>query len=112
MRKKITLNLIIITIISTITIIAIADDNCQHNYIYNSINNGNVIYKCCKCNNITSKSITEVKDLWNDDMYNSNKDGYLDLTGDSFINAKDYAKANNEYKKYKKTPSLDIGDVI
>lgn len=113
MKKKIIMSLVLISIISSFTIIAIANNSCQHNYVFNSINNGNVIYKCKKCDSITSKNISEVKESWNNDFYNTNdNNSYLDLTSDDFINAKDYAKANNEYKSHKKTPSIDIGEEL
>lgn len=112
MKKKFLLIVTLMAIISSSTIFAIANDSCKHNYVFNSISNGNVIYKCNKCNSVTSKSITEVKNSWNNDLYNTYNDFYLDLTSDKFINAKDYAKVNNEYKKYKKTPSIDIGDEL
>lgn len=110
MKKKILALVVVIITISTVSLVATADDSCQHKYVYSSIESGIVYYSCTKCNNITTKRITDVKDMWDNNLLNTYDDNsYMDLVPDGFINAKDFAKIRNEYSKYKRTPDLDIG---
>lgn len=110
MKNKIYALVICVLIISTATLIANADDSCHHKYVYNNIEHGIVYYSCAKCNSITTKKITNVIDMWDNDSFNDYvNNSYIDFVPDGFINAKDYAKIRNEYLKYKRTPDIDDG---
>lgn len=99
--------------ICAVFLVANASDSCQHHYVFDGVNNGTVFYTCNKCNDLTSKSISSVLGLWNDDVFNTTDDNsFVDLVPDGFVNAKDYVKINDEYKKYKKLPTIDFGGEI
>lgn len=113
MKKQLFPLLIICIALFTIPLVIIADDSCQHKYVYNNIEHGIVYYSCAKCNSITTKKITDVIDMWDNDSFNDYvNNSYIDFVPDGFINAKDYAKIRNEYLKYKRTPTLDIGEEL
>lgn len=113
MKKKLLAFLLAIIAVSTVSLAVIADDSCQHKYVYNNIEKGTIYYTCIKCNDITTKSIIDVKDMWNNELLNTNDDNsFIDLVPDGIINAKDYVKLRIEYENYRNTPTLDIGGEI
>lgn len=110
MKKKILMFLVVLALVFGTTWVAVADDSCGHKYVFGSISDGTVTYECSKCGNATTKSIVDVWEMWSDDVYNTVDDNsYLDLVPDGFVNAKDYVRIKNEYRKFIMDPSLDIG---
>lgn len=110
LKKKISIFLFVLSLVFSTTWVAVADDSCQHKYVFSSISNGMVTYECSKCSVLTTKSIADVFEMWSDDVYNTVDDNsYLDFVPDGFINAKDYVKIRDEYRKFIMDPSLDIG---
>ncbi len=59
-----------------------------------SVDNGNLIYNCSRCNNEFSVSADEVMEMWSSDTINVSAEECpaLDIISDGIINAKDYAK--------------------
>lgn len=113
LKKKISIFFVVLVLIFSTTWIAVADDSCQHKYVFSSISNGMVTYECSKCSVLTTKSIADVFEMWSDDVYNTVDDNsYLDFVPDGFINAKDYVKIRDEYRKFIMDPSLDIGEEL
>ena len=113
LKKKISIFFVVLVLIFSTTWIAVADDSCQHKYVFSSISNGMVTYECSKCGVLTTKSIVDVFEMWSDDVYNTVDDNsYLDFVPDGFINAKDYVKIRYEYRKFIMDPSLDIGEEL
>lgn len=113
LKKKISIFFVVLVLIFSTTWIAVADDSCQHKYVFSSISNGMVTYECSKCAVLTTKSIADVFEMWSDDVYNTVDDNsYLDFVPDGFINAKDYVKIRYEYRKFIMDPSLDIGEEL
>lgn len=113
LKKKISIFFVVLVLIFSTTWIAVADDSCQHKYVFGSISNGMVTYECSKCAVLTTKSIADVFEMWSDDVYNTVDDNsYLDFVPDGFINAKDYVKIRDEYRKFIMDPSLDIGEEL
>lgn len=110
MKKKFLLLLSVVLAICGIASVAVADDSCEHKYVYSKIDDGYVVYTCEKCQKQTSKHLEEVVDLAENGQYNvADDNSFIDLVPDGFVNAKDYAKIRNEYKKFKREPDLDIG---
>lgn len=113
MNKKISVFLLVLSLAFGIATVAVADDSCQHKYVFGSISNGMVTYECSKCAVLTTKSIADVFEMWSDDVYNTVDDNsYLDFVPDGFINAKDYVKIRDEYRKFIMDPSLDFGEEL
>lgn len=113
LKKKISIFLFVLALVFSTTWIAVADDSCQHKYVFSSISNGMVTYECSKCSVLTTKSIADVFEMWSDDVYNTVDDNsYLDFVPDGFINAKDYVKIRDEYRKFIMDPSLDFGEEL
>lgn len=114
-KKKISIFLFVLALVLSLTstTVAVADDSCQHKYVFGSISNGMVTYECSKCSVLTTKSIADVFEMWSDDVYNTVDDNsYLDFVPDGFINAKDYVKIRDEYRKFIMDPSLDFGEEL
>lgn len=112
-KKKISIFLFVLALVFSTTWVAVADDSCQHQYVFCSIKSGTVTYECSKCSVLTTKSIADVFEMWSDDVYNTVDDNsYLDFVPDGFINAKDYVKIRDEYRKFIMDPSLDIGEEL
>lgn len=67
-----------------------------------------VVYICKHCANPTSQTGKALMEMWDRYYYNTAPDGrltdnnssYMDVTGDGFINAKDYAQIRNLNKQY------------
>ena len=113
LKKKISIFLFVLDLVFSKTWVDVADDSCQHKYVFSSISNGMVTYECSKCSVLTTKSIADVFEMWSDDVYNTVDDNsYLDFVPDGFINAKDYVKIRDEYRKFIMDPSLDIGEEL
>ena len=113
LKKKISIFFVVLVLIFSTTWIAVADDSCQHKYVFCSIKSGTVTYECSNCGVATTKSIADVFEMWSDDVYNTVDDNsYLDFVPDGFINAKDYVKIRDEYRKFIMDPSLDIGEEL
>ena len=113
LKKKISAFLVALALVFSTTWVAVADDSCQHKYVFGSISNGMVTYECSKCAVLTTKSIADVFEMRSDDVYNTVDDNsYLDFVPDGFINAKDYVKIRDEYRKFIMDPSLDIGEEL
>ena len=113
LKKKISIFLFVLALVFSTTWVAVADDSCQHKYVFGSIKSGTVTYECSNCGVATTKSIADVFEMWSDDVYNTVDDNsYLDFVPDGFINAKDYVKIRYEYRKFIMDPSLDIGEEL
>ena len=113
LKKKISAFLVVLALVFSTTWVAVADDSCQHKYVFGSIKSGTVTYECSNCGVATTKSIADVFEMWSDDVYNTVDDNsYLDFVPDGFINAKDYVKIRDEYRKFIMDPSLDIGEEL
>ena len=113
LKKKISAFLVVLALVFSTTWVAFADDSCQHKYVFGSIKSGTVTYECSNCGVATTKSIADVFEMWSDDVYNTVDDNsYLDFVPDGFINAKDYVKIRDEYRKFIMDPSLDIGEEL
>ena len=113
LKKKISIFLFVLALVFSTTWVAVADDSCQHKYMFCSIKSGTVTYECSNCGVATTKSIADVFEMWSDDVYNTVDDNsYLDFVPDGFINAKDYVKIRYEYRKFIMDPSLDIGEEL
>lgn len=113
LKKKISAFLVVLALVFSTTWVAVADDSCQHKYVFSSIKSGTVTYECSNCGVATTKSIADVFEMWSDDVYNTVDDNsYLDFVPDGFINAKDYVKIRYEYRKFIMDPSLDIGEEL
>ena len=113
LKKKISAFLVALALVFSTTWVAVADDSCQHKYVFGSIKSGTVTYECSNCGVATTKSIADVFEMWSDDVYNTVDDNsYLDFVPDGFINAKDYVKIRYEYRKFIMDPSLDIGEEL
>lgn len=73
-----------------------------------NIEDYSIIYTCKHCSLIGYKHVKDVWGYWDNYFYNTEVDGrvnvnnssYLDVTGDNFINAKDYVKLRNLYNEY------------
>lgn len=110
MKKKFLLLLSVVFVFCSVASVAVADDSCEHKYVYSKIDDGYVVYTCEKCQKQTYKHIEVVVDLAERAQYNvADDNSFVDLVPDGFVNAKDYAKIRNEYKKFKREPGLDIG---
>lgn len=115
LKKKISILFVVLVLVLSLTstTVAVADDSCQHKYVFGSIKSGTVTYECSNCGVATTKSIADVFEMWSDDVYNTVDDNsYLDFVPDGFINAKDYVKIRDEYRKFIMDPSLDIGEEL
>lgn len=92
----------------------ISNAACNHEYKYYDCKNGSIHYICNKCNQTICYNIIQINKMFSPSMINcydsAVKNGeFVDIVDDGIINAKDYAKIRNEYKKFKRTPDIDDG---
>lgn len=112
MKKKI-LSALLLAVCVIVPLVAMAEASpCEHNFVYQYREQEYVHYRCSKCSAEYDKSIVALMRAWSNSVVNTavnNDTFYFDLVDDDFINAKDYAKIRNEYKKFKRTPDIDDG---